>query len=510
MNRILKFGVPTLCGLLFAGLAWYRLVVENADFLYAIQEHSLWLPGQQFFEETCQHPLGLLAWCGRYLTQYLYYPALGASILILLWLFSYALVVLGTRMRWWLTPLALLPQLLLLWAFTAPGYYLYVFKVSDYWFTPTLLSFCFSLLIACCQFSNWKLRAGLQSFIALVGIGWGIHWAEASEVPDPLCTPFCAPVADDNFQAELRMEKAAIEGDWHGICYEMRHTKSKPTRQMFLYNVMALYHSDRLINEWTSYLPFTQLPVEIEEGRLPMVRIGGSRLHFLNGCNQFAYRWSMEDMVEYGMNIRTLRQMAECSLVGGEYDVVRKYTGILKKTLFHREEAEHLEALANHPELLNDDPKYRKIMILATTQNDMIDTDDAKCEMFLRTHYSTLVNGNSAALNELGLYYAMQTQDIQRFWNQFFAYANIHSKEDMPHICQEAAYLYGTLEPQSVDISKMPFDQEVIDTYKRFMNTVQTSGSRYPDEKALGAGMQREFGKTFFWFYYFYRNLETY
>jgi len=42
----------------------------------------------------------------------------------------------------------------------------------------------------------------------------------------------------------------------------------------------------------------------------------------------------------------------------------------------------------------------------------------------------------------------------------------------MPRHYQEAAYLYGHLE-NKVDISHMPFDQEVKDSYQRFMEFTQ-------------------------------------
>ena len=63
-------------------------------------------------------------------------------------------------------------------------------------------------------------------------------------------------------------------------------------------------------------------------------------------------------------------------------------------------------------------------------------------------------------------------KDIDIFWPRFFQYATLHNGKPMPRHYQEAAYLYGHLE-NKVDISHMPFDQEVKDSYQRFMEFTQ-------------------------------------
>ena len=121
-ERLTKFGrvgLPVLCGLAFVCLAWFRLVVNNADLLYEAQEQSLWMSGSLFFHQCVEQPGGVLSWAGRYLTQFFYYPALGASMLILLWLLIYFLIYWGCRLKWYLCWAALLPSMLLLWAETS-------------------------------------------------------------------------------------------------------------------------------------------------------------------------------------------------------------------------------------------------------------------------------------------------------------------------------------------------------------------------------------------------------
>jgi hypothetical protein len=77
----------------------------------------------------------------------------------------------------------------------------------------------------------------------------------------------------------------------------------------------------------------------------------------------------------------------------------------------------------------------------------------------------------------------------------------------MPRIYQEAAYLYGHLE-HDIDISNMPFDQSVIDSYQNFMQR----GQQYPNMSVeqLHDILYPEYGKTFYFNYFLVRGLKTY
>ena len=127
------------------------------------------------------------------------------------------------------------------------------------------------------------------------------------------------------------------------------------------------------------------------------------------------------------------------------------------------------------------------------------------------------MNKDSKLLQELTLAYACIQKDIQMFWPRFFLYANLHKGEDMPIHYQEAAFLYGNLEPSSMDISHMPFDKEkVIDRYASFQNMSQQimrqqkSMTGDIDTKKVGELMKPTFGDTFYWFYFFCRDVKSY
>ena len=108
------------------------------------------------------------------------------------------------------------------------------------------------------------------------------------------------------------------------------------------------------------------------------------------------------------------------------------------------------------------------------------------------------------------LNYALIQKDIKLFWPRFFLYASLHEGESMPVHYQEAAYLYGHLEPETVNISGMPFDQKVKDSYTGFQQMSQSLLQTGMKPKDVGEAMKSAYGGTFYWFYFFCRDVHSY
>ena len=77
----------------------------------------------------------------------------------------------------------------------------------------------------------------------------------------------------------------------------------------------------------------------------------------------------------------------------------------------------------------------------------------------------------------------------------------------MPRHYQEAAYLYGNLE-HKVDISHMPFDKEVVQSYRDFMAFAQECQNMSEDQ--MKEVFYPRFGNTFFYNYFLVRNQKSY
>jgi hypothetical protein len=307
---------------------------------------------------------------------------------------------------------------------------------------------------------------------------------------------------NDNFHYEIQMERAVNQCDWQEI-KGLYAQADNPTRQMVLYRYLALFKLGQAGEEMYSYgdsdeRPDTPLSI-------PMVVTGGRPLYLHYGIPNFCYRWCVENGVEYGWRVDNLKYMLRCALLGNEWQAARKYVDLLKATRYHGSWAEHYEAMIGHPERIRDDGELGPVTHVLG-QYDVLASDQTKLESFMIMMLSGMKTDDPVGA-DLALMAALQTKDIPTFWRAFQQYANLHQSERMPRYYQEAALLYGNLE-HNVDISHMPFDDSVKETYQNFMKLAsQCQGMSNEQMKAV---FYPRFGNTFFYNYYLLRNLKTY
>ena len=106
--------------------------------LWLIQEQSLFLCTPQFFQQQMVVPGGLLVYLGCFLTQLLYHPVLGVSVLCALWLLLMWLLRRAFMVgeRW--ASLLVVPVALLLIANVDMGYWMYPLKLKGWYFDATV------------------------------------------------------------------------------------------------------------------------------------------------------------------------------------------------------------------------------------------------------------------------------------------------------------------------------------------------------------------------------------
>ena len=153
--------MPWISVLVFALLSWYFLVMRNADMLYMQQMRSLFNDTSVFFQQYHAIPAGFLQWAGCYFTQLFYYPALGSSVLILMWIAIFFLMKKALRIPNALSPLLLIPLVCLLVSEIDLGYWIYYNKNHGYCFSQTLgLLFASALVFLCRYAANVKIKFG--------------------------------------------------------------------------------------------------------------------------------------------------------------------------------------------------------------------------------------------------------------------------------------------------------------------------------------------------------------
>ena len=106
--------INTVATAVFVVAAYWLLAVRNGYMLQWIDEMSLFEPTGIFFQQFLHYPGGLLRWTGTWLTQLMYYPWIGSTTLISLWLLLAWLTCKAFRLSASASPLALLVPAVLL------------------------------------------------------------------------------------------------------------------------------------------------------------------------------------------------------------------------------------------------------------------------------------------------------------------------------------------------------------------------------------------------------------
>lgn len=174
-QKLTSIILSTIAFVLFLAYAAYILIGMNADVLYTAQDRNLYLGGSLYFCETVSRPFGLFQYAGAYLTQLFYYPALGAGVLMAIWV---AIMLAGIKVfrlsGAWCT-LMILPAACLLTSVVDLGYWVYCLIIPGYWFSQSLAILCLLLLLWAAQATPHRYRPVWNVIVGFVGFpvfGW--------------------------------------------------------------------------------------------------------------------------------------------------------------------------------------------------------------------------------------------------------------------------------------------------------------------------------------------------
>ncbi|MBO7436458.1 MAG: sulfite exporter TauE/SafE family protein [Bacteroidaceae bacterium] len=346
---------------------------------------------------------------------------------------------------------------------------------------------------------------------------------------------------DDNFHTELAMSDAVDSFDWKRTVDIFRdaakaHSESdakayaertkklegahssdeiseiinryknrffEPTRIMVMYRDLALLKSNRALDEAFTMKDGSRLPKA--HCQVPISWQAGKQIYFQYGLVNMSYRWCLEDVIEHYWSYGTLKYMAMHSTIMQETEFAYKYLNKLEKTLFYRKWAKEQLALSCDEKKMAASEPYKSILPYMCF-DDRMTNDMVKSETFVINHFLDAEPSNpSPEYDRAALLLAMRIQDIPRFWARFIMYVNSNKPEKLPRGVQEAALLYSSLEKNNIDL---PYDKTVTDSYEAFNNYVKSHPIRNMEESAYP--YSQKFGKTFYYFYYFVRNLQTY
>lgn len=159
--------------LAFIAFALYILYL-NKEVLYTANERSEFIVGAPFFNTLLSKPFGLMQYVGAWLTQYLYEPVVGASILGAIWVLIVLVGKAAFRLQGSATALMLLPVAFLLTSVVDLGYWIYVFTIRGYWFSQSVAYLIMLLLlwVARCTPRKWHLAWYLVGICIYPILGW--------------------------------------------------------------------------------------------------------------------------------------------------------------------------------------------------------------------------------------------------------------------------------------------------------------------------------------------------
>ena len=598
---------------MFVLFAWVFLVGKNADTLYFMQDRGYWNDSMVYFDHCMRMPGGFLSWAGSYLTQYFYYPAYGAAILILLWMLCFCVAWRSFHVRLEQTFLLFIPLVALLCTEVHLGYWAYFMKDIDYsfyhslgYFFALLLSVDFfrklkyggyiqmilvpvlfyyplgvyallaTVLIAFRMFKdNW--RSDWKAFIlmfAMLGIvplletygttlmrpdqPWlfGLKRFEIGPVRDyrleaPLvwliCSSLLIPLlgkkkgesfgpkglvisqllmlvlafgaykvvsdrnfTDSNYHAEIKMLRAVDEQRWDDVLSEFRVARGNPSRMMVMYRDIALLNKGELLSRYQYNNRPANPTVMSDSIVVRLCDTTGDFLYYNFGETCFGIRRAIERCMHYGFSYYTLRVLARCALINGEYDNVRKYLRLLEHSTFHKEWARELRPYLEDTTLIASSPRFGLVKRLYNGGSSMVGGDDYYVEPTIIHKLAHTATDNPEIL-DLALAYCLQSKDLNCFWAQVWQYHNINPDKPFHRYIQEAMLLYhNELKSGPADISEYNIDPQIAERYNVFISRMKEYAQNGMKEDQIGASLQPEFGDTYWWDYCVLRDIQSY
>ena len=300
------------------------------------------------------------------------------------------------------------------------------------------------------------------------------------------------------------MLRCVEQADWEGVIKEGTKQDCEPTRAIVVLHNLALSRLGRQCDEMYSFRKGsskinTPLPVYMYHvaGRLMLYQYG-----MMNEC----HRVCMEDGVEYGWNVDVLQYLARCAILNKETQAARKFLDLLRQTCYYGSWADHMEQLMNNPKLLADDAETGPIthMLHYTDHIDAVEGWIEKCVMTNLAEH----DADDLYFQEQAVLGALWTRAASLFWPRFEHYVQLKNNENIPRIFQEAAWMFANLEGQE-GLDEWELAPGVKENFYQFMKGMEQLRQQ-PNNGNVRAFLFNNYGNTYYFEYFFLRNITYY
>lgn len=586
----------------------FALLFYEADLLWKVQQHNVFLNSSLFFHQQMVAPGGMLSYIGAFLTQHFYYPWVGVLLLcgcwlLLMWLTERTFAI---PEKW--KVLTLIPVAILLLANMQLGYWVYVIKLRGFFYVATLGVITGSALLWAFRKLPEKLwlRAAFIVLVALVGYPlMGVYalatvilmgvmvWMQNSKrsnqiilsalallsvilipliyyhfvyyetnlkdiytVALPVFTisdhypdyyiPYYVLAAyyllltlisgrkwkeskhpamqwakqglvlaavigcvyyfwykDNNFHHELRMQRCVEQADWEGVVEEGKKQDGEPTRSIVMMHNLALSRLGRQCEEMYDFPKGskkvnTPLPIY-------MYHVAGRMMLYQYGMMNECHRICMEDGVEYGWSVELLEYMARCAIFNNEKQAARKFLDLLRQTCYYGGWADRMEKLLNDKQQLAKDKETGPIthMLHYVDRLDAVEGWVEKCVMTNLAQH----DADDLYFQEQAVLGAMWTRNPDYFFPRFEHYMDLIGDRPVPRIFQEAAWLFANMVGME-GLEEWTLQHGVKENFSAFMQLMEQtkkSPATHPKE-----WLKERFGNTYFFEFFFLRNITYY
>ncbi len=208
-------------------------------------------------------------------------------------------------------------------------------------------------------------------------------------------------------------------------------------------------------------------------------------LGLVNTAQRMAFE-AMEAIPDYRKSARTLKRLVETNIINGQYEVARKYLGILKKTMFYSKWAESRLQMLGNEEVINEHKVYGT-MRRFRLEKDFLFHDKEADKIFGQLYNHC--KDNTLAMQYL-LMWPMLNADLEVFTRYYF-YVNtpVHYT---PRACQEALLIASVNGAQNVPTKNLVSD----DVRRRFDNFMNIHAANQPKTSP-----RYDVHRNTFWYY---------
>ena len=317
---------------------------------------------------------------------------------------------------------------------------------------------------------------------------------------------------NENFRIENEQNKAMWDEDWKLVAKLAKET-DEPTRQVVMNKNIALL---KLGRSGDKLFTFPEGSADIE-APIPvrLAQTGGKMAYYQYGKFNFCYRWCVEDAVEYGWRVEYLKHAVRSMLLAGEYRLAERYINILKRTKYYADWANDMEKYINSPGLLEKKKEFAMPLEMSC-YDDALDVDESYVEAYLTKNLTNIPEEMSRTYADAALVSALTRKDSRAFWSLLEYYVNnfymdAPSSKKLPVHYQEAVLLFMNLDKGKTQLPQAFLDRFVSRGVEAKMKSFMSLVSQHKgkNEEQMAPYFKPDFGNTYFYFYFFVRNIKT-